>query len=209
MKGIATVLGAAMVVSTAQGDMVTSFTSSPGLVGQGSFSGEVSWDYSGTGRRGSLAVTLGNTSETELGGYLTAFGFNVVDGLHLKFQRRISENISRRWRMVRRVEADPLGTLDFGLSLTRRFRGHGDASEGLAQEMQRTFRFTVRGPESLLQELTPISFLDESGGQRAFIAHYRGFSDGSTDLVAAALPAPGALPLLAMGFGVTRRRRAR
>jgi len=208
MKGIAMAMGALAVASAAQGAL-TPFASSPGLVGLGAFTGTVEWEYSGTGHRGSLAVTIGNTSDTELGGYMTAFGFNVVDGLHLRFQRRISENISRRWRMVRRIEADPLGTLDFGMSLTRRFRGHGDASEGLAQEMQRTFRFTVRGPESLLQELTPISFLDESGGQRAFIAHYRGFSDGSTDLVAAALPAPGALPLLAMGFGVTRRRRTR
>lgn len=209
MKGIAMALVATLVASAAQGDMVTSFTSSPGLVGQGAFDGSVSWDYSGTGRVGSLVVTLGNTSETELGGYVTAFGFNVVDGLHLKFQRRMSENISRRWRMVRRVEVDPLGTLDFGLSLTKRFRGRGDAAEGLATGMERSFTFRVRGAESLLQELTPLSFLDESGGQRAFVAHYRGFSDGSTDLVGAALPAPGALPLLAMGFGAMRRRRTR
>ncbi len=209
MKGIATVLGAMMVASAAQGDMVTSFSSSPGLIGLGAFDGSMSWDYSGTGRRGSLIVTLDNTSTTELGGYLTAFGFNVVDGVNLKFQRRMSENISRRWRMVRRVEADPLGTLDFGLSLTKRFRGHGDAAEGLSSGMQRSFVFSVRGSESLLQELTPSSFLDESGGQRAFVSHFRGFSDGSTDLVGAALPAPGALPLLAMGFGAMRRRRAR
>lgn len=209
MKGIATVLGAMMVASAAQGDMVTSFSSSPGLVGLGAFDGSVSWDYSGTGRRGSLIVTLDNTSTTELGGYLDAFGFNVVDGLNIKFQRNLSENISRRWRMMRRVEADPLGTFDFALSLTKRFHGRGDTSDGLAQGTLRSFVFRVRGAESLLQDLTPSSFLDESSGSRAFVAHFSGFSDGSTDLVGAALPAPGALPLLAMGFGAMRRRRAR
>ena len=208
MKGIAMVLGTMVIASAAQGSL-TPFASSPGLVGLGSFEGTTEWEYGGTGRRGLLSVTLANTSQTELGGYLTAFGFNVIDGLHLKFQRNMSENISRRWRMVRRIDADPLGTLDFGLSLSRRFRGQGDPAEGLSIAMQRTFTFVVRGPESLLQEVGSSDFLDESSGSRAFIAHYRGFSDGSTDLVAAALPAPGALPLLAMGLGAVRRRRAR
>jgi hypothetical protein len=208
MKGIAIALGAMIIASAAEGSL-TPFASSPGLIGLGAFEGSMEWEYAGTGRKGTLTVTLENTSVTELGGYLTAFGFNVVDGLHLKFQRNMSENISRRWRMVRRIEADPLGTLDFGMSLTRRFRGHGDPAEGLASGMLRTFTFTVRGPQALLQEVGSSDFLDESGGQRAFIAHYRGFSDGSTDLVAAALPAPGALPLLAMGLGAARRRRAR
>ena len=167
------------------------------------------WDYSGTGRRGMLLVTIENTSDTENGGYVTAFGFNTVDGLRLQYRPQdSSEGVSPHWRRARRADADPFGPLDFGLALFGQFRGHRDPAEGIATGMTRTFAFRVRGRQSLLEELTPFDFLDESTGE-AFVARYTGFDSGHSDLVNAALPAPGALPLLAMGLGAARRRRAR
>ena len=209
MRRIATALGVALIATGAQAAIITNFSSSPGFIGLGAFDASMEWDYSGPGRQGMLYVTIENTSDPVNGGYVTAFGFNTIDGLRLQYRRSENgEGVSPHWKRVRNVDADPFGPLHHGLALYGQFRGHRDPSEGIATGATRTFAFRVRARQSVLQELSPLDFLDESSGE-AFVARYTGFESGHSDLVNAALPAPGALPLLAMGLGAARRRRAR
>lgn len=170
--------------------------------GLGSFDGVIDFTATGT-TTGSLAVTLTNTSSVANSGWLTAFAFNVVDGVTLALT-----SSAPGWNLLVNASGSPYGTFDYGASTSTSWEGGGPPSNGIAVGATMTTVFTVTASASVLATLTDSSFFDGSGGT-AFIARFRGFADGNSDKVTGvAVPAPGALALLGLaGLAGTRRRR--
>jgi hypothetical protein len=186
------------VLGTAEGGLL--FSSDPGLNGLGAYQGEMRWIHSG-GSSGLLEITLANGSPAANGGALTGFAFNVVDGVTVAYSSGLAD-----WQGLALIDAAPYDFFDFGAAIGGNFLG-GNPQSGLRVGESATFAFTVTGAESLLAGLSDASFFDASGGV-GFIARFRGFDDGGSDKVtASAVPAPGALALLALTTLKTRRRR--
>lgn len=204
MRGIAVALSAALATTAAEASIVA-FNSNPGLNGRGAFSGSMEWNHEAGASDGRLWVTLTNTSPLTQGGFLTGFAFNTVEGVFVAFNRDASEGVNARWRGVRNVNAPPYGRFGFGASVNGRFRGNGNPIYGVSVGRTFSYAFDVAGDSSLLDELNARSFLDEATGY-AFVARFRGFDDGGSDMVTGALPAPGALALFGLGIGAMRRR---
>ena len=177
-------------------------TGGPSEAGLGSFDGVIEFTATGT-TSGSLAVMLTNTSSVANSGWLTAFAFNVVDGVTLALASPASG-----WNLLVNASGSPYGTFDFGASTSTSWEGGGPPSNGIAVGATMTTVFTVTASASVLATLTDSSFFDGSGGT-AFIARFRGFADGNSDKVTGVVvPAPGALALLGLaGLAGTRRRR--
>jgi MYXO-CTERM domain-containing protein len=178
------------------------FSSGMSEMGIGLFEG--SMEFTATGETtGSLAVTLTNTSAESNGGWLTAFAFNVVDGVTLTLAAPDSD-----WNLLVNVAGNPYGDFDFGASTSTSWLGGGSPSAGIAVGSSRTTVFNVTASASILASLTDASFFDGTDGH-AFVARFRGFEDGNSDkVVGVPVPAPGTFALLGLvGIGARRRRR--
>jgi MYXO-CTERM domain-containing protein len=171
-------------------------------MGLGSFAGSMTF-VATSSTTGELSVELTNTSPVANSGWLTAFAFNVVDGVTLALATPGSG-----WNLLVDASGSPYGTFDYGASTSVTWEGGGPPSNGIAVGATMTTVFSVTASASVLATLTDSSFFDGSGGT-AFIARFRGFADGNSDKVTGvAVPAPGALALLGLaGLAGTRRRR--
>ncbi|MCE2884081.1 MAG: hypothetical protein LW806_04145 [Planctomycetaceae bacterium] len=174
------------------------FSSGPSIAGLGTFTGSMTFVATGA-TTGQLSVELTNTSPIGNSGWLTAFAFNVVDGVSLSLAP------GSTWNFLVNPAGSPYGDFDFGASTSESWEGGGPPSNGIAIGSTLTTVFTVTANASVLATLTDSSFLDDSGGH-AFVARFRGFADGNSDKVTGVVvPAPGALAML--GLVGTRRRR--
>ena len=203
MRGLAMAIAATMVAAGAQASIVE-FASSSSATGRGSYSGSVEWNHSEGAGSGTLLVTFTNTSSLANGGFLTAFGFNVAQGVGAQFSSELN-GTARRWRALSSFTVRGYGTFDAGAGLGGRWRNGTSPIYGISVGRSKSFIFDVVGDSELLAGLTAQSIIDESNGI-GMIARFRGFDDGGTDTVTATLPAPGAFAVLGLGLGVFRRR---
>ncbi|MCE2884080.1 MAG: hypothetical protein LW806_04140 [Planctomycetaceae bacterium] len=178
------------------------FSTGTSHAGLGSFDGVMEFTATGA-TTGELTVELTNTSSAANSGWLTAFAFNVVDGVTLALASPGSG-----WNLLVDASGSPFGIFDFGASTSTTWEGGGSPSNGIAVGSSLTTVFSVTASASLLATLTESSFFDGAGGH-AFVARFRGFADGNSDKVTGVLvPAPGAFALLGLaGLAGTRRRR--
>jgi MYXO-CTERM domain-containing protein len=176
------------------------FTSGPSEFGLGSFDGEMSF-VATDATSGLLTVTLTNTSPASNEGWLTAFAFNVVDGVALAFSSGPAN-----WSGLVNPSGSPYGTFDYGASTSASWEGGGNPSVGIAIGQTASVSFLVTASAPVLAGLTDESFFDASNGY-AFVARFRGFADGNSDKVVGVVPGPGALALAAVGALASRRRR--
>jgi hypothetical protein len=188
------------------GASMVQFSSGPlSTNGIGSFVGSMTWSYLGSGS-GLLEISLTNTTDASVGGYITGFMFNVAPS-SLAVQLTSAPN--GLWQGLQGASANPFGVFDFGASLGGGFEGGPQPSHGIATGATGVLKFAVSGSAPALQGLSAMSFFDAVGGHAA-IARFRGFGNGSSDkVVAAQLTVPGAGPicLLALGGLFARRRR--
>lgn len=211
----AAVLAVALVfVSRSQGATVN--LAGTGALGQYT----VGADYSS----GWLSVTVTNTSDPSLGGYLTGFVFDLAGASSVK----LAPNPQSNFYDVKGPEnAAPYGKFQFGAALASNnstdgnFLGGGNPSRGLAPGAWQTFTFSVT-PSFNSFVLSESSF----NGAVPFLARFRGFDDGGSDKVPAefiastpirsvpqtpVVPLPSAawagMSLLGLVMGLTIRRR--
>ncbi len=192
------VLGAALMCASVCNAAVLNFSSNPGVEGLGSFTGSMSWTYTGSGT-GSLSVSLTNTSPTANGGYLTGFAFNMVDGVTLGLTSGRAG-----FQFISPVAANPFDPFDVGAALGGNWLGGGNPSGGMGVGVSDTFVFGVSGSDSLLSTLSELSFFDlDATGQYRFAARFRGFAGGGSDKVTADFtPVPVPMPLAVAAAGL-------
>ena len=170
-------------------------------MGLGAFNGSMTFVATGS-TTGQLSVELTNTSPVANSGWLTAFAFNVVDGVTLTLASPGSP-----WILLINASGSPYGTFDFGASTSSSWEGGGSPQDGLAIGASMTAVFAVNASAAVLSTLTDSSFFDESVGY-GFVARFRGFADKNSDkVVGVIVPAPGALALLGLAGLVGSRRR--
>lgn len=204
MRGLAVTIAAALLAAHAQASFVQ-FSSSTSATGRGSYRGTMEWTHEEGAGSGSLVVSLTNTSALDNGGFLTAFGFNTVDGVSVTFSGVIGNGAARRWRAFSDFAVRGYGVIDTGAAIGSRWWKGGKVIYGISVGRTKAFAFDVLGDEGLLSELTAHSFIDDSSGV-GVIARFRNFDDAGTDIATATLPAPGAVTLLGLGAGLLRRR---
>lgn len=163
------------------------------------------YSYSG-GTSATISITLTNSTEMSLGGYITALAINpngMASGLtFVSSTSALFESISTP------ISAPPYGSFAAGAGLNGEFLGSGDPSAGIAVGSFEIFTFTLSGSESALAALDAETVLNQGGYQ--MVVRFRGgaVDDWSDKVIGCALPAPGALALLgAVGLVPKRRRR--
>lgn len=173
--------------------------------GYGSFQADMIYSYSG-GTSATISITLTNSTQMSLGGYITALAINpngMASGLtFVSSTSALFESISTP------ISAPPYGSFAAGAGLNGEFLGSGDPSAGIAVGSFEIFTFTLSGSESALAALDAETVLNQGGYQ--MVVRFRGgaVDDWSDKVIGCALPAPGALALLgAVGLVPKRRRR--
>lgn len=185
----------------------------------GQFSGSVSYSFDDVLEVGTLTVTLDNTTDSNLGGYITGFVFN-IDG---DATATLNPDPQFNFEGVANESASPFGTFEAGAALGADFTGGGNPTVGIAiDDAARDFIFDVIGADAA--SLTAESFLTQtsSGNDNNtafFVVRFKGFEDGGSDKVASNPPSdpssgqtiptpaafvPGIVMLAIMG---TRRKR--
>jgi MYXO-CTERM domain-containing protein len=173
-----------------------------------SFSGVI--DYSGAGTLGTLTISLTNTTAPSIGGFLTAFVFNInsVDPAASALQ---TSGPNANWSGMSAPSGNPFGIFDAGSSTGGSFEGGGPPSRGLAPGASGTWVFSVSASDA--GALTPSSFMT-GPNQYDFVVRFRGLTNGGSDKVPAIeapppVPTPGALALAGLTGGAVARRRRR
>jgi hypothetical protein len=195
--------------------------------GIGSYTGSVTYTYV-SGGTADLSVALTNTS-TGTALKITGFVFNSVDN---SLGVTLNPNPTGSFLNLDTsggLDASPFGNFEIGAALGGDWSGGGSPSDGILVSQSGTFHFVVSGSASVLNGLSVMNFLTESGHDpssdpkyqnQVFVVRLRG--DGSdkvpvdvgggtpgpvpeTPLPAAALGGVGLLS----GVGVMRRRRSR
>lgn len=209
MRGTAigsAVMVAISAITTEANSTMIAFDSLPGLNGLGSYSGTCEWTAPtlASGGGGVLAFTLTNTSSARNGGYLTGFGFRLIQPLAASF--RPDPVQLPGWMAIYDFNAPPFGMFDAGAALGGDWTGGGAPQNGIGVGETMVFSFDVSGPWEILLGIDIAELFDQSQDHQ-FIARFKGFDDGDSDKVPANLPAPGAVVLAALAGAIARRRR--
>ena len=171
----------------------------------GSFSAELTYSYT-SGTSATISITLTNTVDPSLGGYITAIALSpngAASGLSF-----VSSSSAAFRNISSPVSAPPFGMFAAGAGLNGSFLGGGNPSSGIGVGMSETFTFSMTGTASALAALDAEIALNQAG--YGMVVRFRGGEGGWSDkVIGCALPTPGALALLgAVGMLPTRRRRA-
>jgi hypothetical protein len=180
----------------------------------GSFSG--SFEYNaGTG---SIDVWLTNTSPVANGGYITAFVFNLPDGV----SATLFDPSDPDFDVIGGPDFDagingaPYGHYDIGASTGGAFEGGGDPHKGIGVGSTEHFTFGVSGAATMPGFLSTLSAPQGSQQLQSLVVRFRGFEDGGSDKVyvgeESPVPEPGTGLLIAAGLAslaASRRRRRR
>lgn len=172
--------------------------------GIGRFEANLSYSYSG-GTSATIAITLTNTTDLSLRGYITALALNpngAASGMSF-----VSSTNAAFVNIPSPVSAPPFGDFAVGAGLNGSFLGSGNPALGIeAGGGSAVFTFTLTGSESALAALDAETALSQTG--YAMIVRFRGGAGGWSDkVVGCALPAPGALAILGAAGLMPRRRR--
>lgn len=172
------------------------------------FSGSLQYTPDAMSNQGLLTITLNNTSAAENSGYLTAFAFdlnNFASGTDISLV-----SSSHPFSGLTNAKAQPFGTYAAGASTGKNWHGGGKPHSGIAAGDTGVFEFLIASENAGLLSTHDFLNSDNSAG---FVARFRGFADGGSDMVpaivtAAAVPGPAAIGLLLIaGLAGPRRRR--
>jgi hypothetical protein len=213
---IAALIGGMLVAAPARAGSVAMLgDASNSTEGLGSFDGMIAYDADPFSTTGVLEIMLTNTSAPDNGGYITGFLFNIASagdatakllsdsGSLYPFEQCLGGGLN----------GQPFGNpYDAGAALGGSFLGGGDPELGIAVGETGTFAFQIKSTSA--GTLNALSFLEGGPYDFNFLVRFRGFDDGGSDKVPAAivpLPVPlafGAVGLGAVMIGAARRRRS-
>ena len=163
------------------------------------FNGLMDYSFSG-GESGVLTISLTNTTEASIGGFLTGFVFNMHssdDSASIALSS--ASNVSFLDTGVE--SASPFGMYDSGAALGANWTGGGSPSFGIGTGESATFDFTIFASDA--SSLTASSFITTDND---FAVRFRGLNNGGSDKLTTT-PAPSAAALLAMSGLIAGRRR--
>ena len=165
-------------------------TGTNGLTGLGTFDGDLTYNATGD-HTATLQVTLHNTSDAANKGFLTAFAFNNPGG---RITSAALTSTAPAFHLIGDpaqpggVNGAPFGHFDLGASTGKSFEGGGNPNTGVGVGQTDLFWFTLNG--NGLTDITEDNFLATPSappgagqGTVAFVARFRGFSDGRSDKV--------------------------
>ncbi len=151
----------------------------------GSFAGSLDYSPNGDGT-GTLVVSLTNTSPAGNGGFITGFLFNVdCDDPHIAIT--LEPGSSHPFTFAS-GSGEPFGSAFMaGAALGGSFLGGGNPNAGIAVGATGTFTFKV-----VTEQADDLGAADFVAGpyEHNFVVRFRGFEDGGSDKVPAALPLP-------------------
>jgi len=165
-----------------------------------SFMGSLEYNFS-SGNTGVLTISLMNTTDAGVGGFLTGFVFN-LDSADGGASIALSSASNASFLDTGVESASPFGTYDAGAALGANWTGGGSPSAGIGTGGNATFGFTILASDA--SSLTASSFLTSNSD---FAVRFRGLNNGGSDKLTTVVPAPGAAALLTIGGLVAGRRR--
>ncbi len=194
------------VAATASADMIYFESSSANSTeGLGSFGGSLLFDAGGS-THGTLAITLSNTTDPSIGGYLTGLLFNFSAPNDVS----VTLNNGGHFGDIAGRSAPPFGNnYRAGAAIGNHWTGGGAPHRGIAAGNSLSLNFDVTGND--VSSLSSASFFSPSD-PFDFVVRFRGMAQGGSDKVpatanAAEVPAPGALALFGAALRAGRRRR--
>ena len=183
--------------------------------GLGAFVGTLDYVYGGAGS-GTLNVSLTNTTNASIGGYLTAFMFRPPPELGAFTSALTSSDFAAMTNIPAGTSGSPwngTGSWLGGAGVGGSWLAGGAPNGGVAIGQTGHWSFTITGTNASM--LTSDSFVsgDLVSDPYAFIVRFRGMEgvdggDGSDKVPANQLPAPGAAALIGLAGILTRRRTA-
>jgi len=178
-----------------------------------SLSGSVSYQFDNNTSTGTAVFTMTNTTDASIGGFFTAFVFDINNAFSSFSVDSLSAS-DTDFSLIGNTtlnEFGPFGitAFDAGAGLGGDFEGGGAPGNGIGIGQTGTFSFTVTGTDA--GSLSALSFLGDNGDGIAL--RFRGLDGGGSDkLLVTVVPLPpaafGAGALLGLGM-LARRVRTR
>ena len=206
--------GAALAAPAEAGSFVGNIAGSTDATGS-DYSGEFIYTPTNS-TTATLTISLTNLTPAGVGGFLTAFVFNVPDAVTgVTLDSASPATMDTFFFSPDNINAQPFGQdydagLGVGGNANSVFEGGGNPSNGIPVGGTGAFTFTVTGTN--LNTLTQQSFFIETpSGGPFFVARFRGLTGGGSDKVpAVSIPEPSTLTLAGLGglgvIGLVRRR---
>lgn len=170
------------------------------------FDGSIAYEFVG-GSNGMITITITNTTDPSIGGFVTGFVFN-IDSADSNAKATLDSSSNPNFVGIQNASASPFGIFDAGAAVSGNWEGGGSPDDGIAIGDTGEFAFSLNASDA--SSLSAISFLS-GPNEFNFIVRMRGVGvDGedSDKVPVVVTPAPGALALLALAgvVGVRRRR---
>jgi hypothetical protein len=201
----------AMVVgaSSAMADIIyfTSNASSSTEQTGASFDGLVEYNFLG-GNSGEVTVSLTNTTDPGIGGFITGFVFN-INSVDPDATASLTSGTNSNFVGLQNVSAQPFGMFDAGAAVSGDWEGGGSPAGGIGLGQTASFVFSILASDA--SSLSAISFLTGSN-QFNFVGRMRGVGKNGEDsdkIPVVVVPAPMSVAVFALaGLMGTRRRRS-
>lgn len=204
----------AAITGAASADTVNIFGDSSSSIGNTgvSFTGSIGYNFE-SGSIGTLTVSLTNTTEESVGGYLTGFVFDIAS-IDANASATLFSGTNAYFEDTGEENASPFGTFDAGAALGANWSGGPTpafgipAILGLEAGPNEIFVFTVSANDA--STLSAASFLGDD--MNWFAVRFRGLTNGDSDKLLV-VPVPTSLlagaGMLGLCFGArTIRRRS-
>lgn len=208
-------LGATLTVAPAEaGLFFGNIAKSTDATGS-TYEGELLYAFTSS-TEATLTIDLTNLTPTAVGGFMTAFVFNVPDAVTgVTLSSASPATMNTFFFSPDNINAQPFGQdFDVGVgvggNVNSVFEGGGNPSVGIPIGGGGTFVFDLTGTG--LDLLTQQSFLETPNGGPFFVGRFRGLANGGSDKVpATSTPEPSSLALIVLGglaglAGAARRR---
>lgn len=172
----------------AQAGTITSVNiiSGVGNAGLGSYTGSITYDNDGL-----LTISLTNTTDPGIGGFITGFLFNINGNA----TATLSPSPQHFFQNTGSENGAPYGTFEAGAALGGNFLGGGNPNFGIGVGNTGTFTFNVTGSDK--SSLTAQDFITQISSQgdkeAAFLVRFKGMANNGSDKVPGVMvPLPSA-----------------
>ncbi|MCK8603904.1 hypothetical protein [Desulfoferrobacter suflitae] len=168
----------------------------------GRFTGTITYDAT-SNSLATLTFNLNNTTDINIGGFLTAFVFNNPDSTKITGWSLTGSPTG--FQLFTSASANPFGTFDFLISAQGNDFEGGGKPKGIAAGSSGTFILSLTGNNLLSLDVQDFinATTSSSKGDQFFVARFKGFNNVTPDsdkVPANAVPIPGAAWLFGSGL---------